>query len=350
MRYLIALTLSAIVASFAVAAPAKKGTPEIKSITALAFNADGVLFVGDSVAAKVYAIETGDAKGAAKVDLKVEKLTDQIGSMIGVPADQVSIADVKVNPVSGTVYIAARRGASPTAEAVLIKLTSEGKLQEFGLKDVMYSMVELPNANNQKRAEAITSLGFSNGKLIVAGLANEEFASTLRVIPFPFESDGKATGVKIFHGAHGKFETQAPVRTFTTYKIGDAEHVVAAYTCTPLVKFPVGDLQPGNKVTGTTIAELGNRNRPLDMFVYKKDGKDFVLMANSARGVMKISTDNFEIKDGIVEKPKSATAGSKYETIEGWTGVEQLDKLSDSHAIVLMKTDAGYTLKSVELP
>ena len=67
-------------------------------------------------------------------------------------------------------------------------------------------------------------------------------------------------------------------------------HVLAAYTCTPLVKFPVNALEPKAKIKGTTIAELGNRNRPLDMIVYEKDGKDYLLLANSSRGVMKIST------------------------------------------------------------
>ncbi len=42
---------------------------------------------------------------------------------------------------------------------------------------------------------------------------------------------------------------------------------------------------------GTTIAELGNRNRPLDMIVYQKDGKEFLLMSNNSRGVMTIPTD-----------------------------------------------------------
>lgn len=350
MRYLSALIVSLAVAAIAVAAPAKKGTPEIKSVTALAFNSEGILFVGDSIAAKVYAIETSDTKSTGQGEVKIENITEKIGSMIGVPAAQVTIADVKVNPASGNIYIAARRGATPASAAVLLKVSRDGKISEFALKDVMYSSVDLPNANEKQRTEAITSLGFTNGKLIIAGLSNEEFASTLRVISYPFNDDAKTTGVKIFHGAHGKFETQAPVRTFTTYKIGDAEHVLAAYQCTPLVKFPVGDLQPGSKVTGTTLAELGNRNRPLDMFVYSKGGKDFVLMANSARGVMKISTDNFDIKDGIVERPKTDTAGSKYETIEGWKGIEQLDKLDDSHVILLMKTGSGYNLISAELP
>ena len=55
----------------------------------------------------------------------------------------------------------------------------------------------------------------------------------------------------------------------------------------------MADLKPGAKVMGTTIAELGNGNRPIDMVVYNKDGRDFLLMSNNSRGVMKIPTEQF---------------------------------------------------------
>ena len=56
---------------------------------------------------------------------------------------------------------------------------------------------------------------------------------------------------------------------------------MAAYTCTPLVKVPVAALKPGARTSrGRPIAELGNMNQPLDMIVYQKDGKDYLLMAN----------------------------------------------------------------------
>ncbi len=77
------------------------------------------------------------------------------------------------------------------------------------------------------------------------------------------------------------------MRTFLPFTIGNQDYILAAYTCTPLVKIPVSSLQAGAKVMGTTIAELGAGNRPLDMISYKKDGHDFILMANSSRGVMK---------------------------------------------------------------
>ena len=67
------------------------------------------------------------------------------------------------------------------------------------------------------------------------------------------------------------------------------------------MKFPVAELKPGSKVKGTTIAELGNHNRPLDMVVYNKDGKDWILMSNSARGLIKVDLANVDKSEGITE-------------------------------------------------
>src|SRR5207247_7746845 len=108
---------------------------------------------------------------------------------------------------------------------------------------------------------------------------------------------------------------------------------LAAYTCTPLVTFPVADLKAGKKVHGKTVAELGNRNVPLDMIVYEKDGKQYLLLSNSARGVMKISTENIEKQPALEEKVNDK-AGLSYETIESLQNVEHLDKLGNANALV----------------
>ena len=86
-------------------------------------------------------------------------------------------------------------------------------------------------------------------------------------------------------------------------------NLIAGYLCTPLVKFPVNSLKPGAKILGTTIAELGNRNRPLDMVLYKKDGKEFLLMSNNSRGVMKIPTDGFANAEKITARVAAETSG-----------------------------------------
>ena len=103
---------------------------------------------------------------------------------------------------------------------------------------------------------------------------------------------------------------------------------------------------------GTTIAELGNRNRPLDMIVYQKDGKDYLLMSNTSRGVMKIPTEHFGHQAGLTEPVSDGNqAGISYETIAQLTGVEQLDLLDDDHAVVIARNEAGQAnLEAVMLP
>ena len=148
-----------------------------------------------------------------------------------------------------------------------------------------------------------------NGKVLIAGLSNEEFASTLRAAPFPF-STAKGAGIEIWHGSHGRFETQAPVRTFVSYKIKGEDNILAAYTCTPLVKIPVSSLQPGAKVKGTTIAELGSGNQPLDMIAYNKAGHAYILLNNSNRGVMKLDAAGLENYKPITAPSAKPTAAS----------------------------------------
>src|SRR5262249_4383530 len=122
------------------------------------------------------------------------------------------------------------------------------------------------------------------------------------------------------------------------------------YTCTPLVKIPISQLKPGEKIKGTTVAELGNMNRPLSMFVYQKDGKDYILLANHARGVMKIPTEGIDKIAGITERIKDK-AGLQYETIKELKKVEKLARLDKDHAVILAKTDDGSLyLNSIALP
>ena len=210
-----------------------------------------------------------------------------------------------------------------------------------------------PNATERGqslRSEAITDLAYVDGRVFLAGLSNEEFSSRLIAIPYPFSEGFDGAAIEIYHGAHGRFETKSPVRTFVPYRIGNDPYLLAAYTCTPLVKVPVADLKAGAHVKGTTIAELGNRNRPLDMITYQKDGKDYLLLANSSRGVMKIPTEAAGGAQGITA-PVQGTKGLGYETIASLKGVVQMDKLDDGHAVILVQDQGGeLNLETIDLP
>jgi len=347
----------------------KKGTPALKQAGALAFGPEGVLFVADAPNSTVYAIATGDTKSADVKSISIAKLDEVIGGVLSTTGNDILINDMKVNPASGNVYLSVARGKGPDAAAAIVRIGADGKATDMPLKDVNFSSVKLNNATkNPKNPNAITGIAFHKGELYVAGMTTEEWESNLKAIPFPFGDDaGKGAGVQIYHGAHGAYETKSPIQTFMAYDIAGQTHLLASYTCTPLVKFPVADIKKGDKVKGTTVAELGNMNRPVDIVAYSKDGKDYALIANAARGVMKVSLDGVDKIQEITTKvtgPKSeqhseaattklvggATAGLKYDVIKDLDGTVQLDKLNDTTAVVIRKTDKGTSLETVALP
>ncbi|MHB1556889.1 MAG: hypothetical protein ACYC61_05335 [Isosphaeraceae bacterium] len=343
----------------------KAGKPDIKSAGPLTFGPDGILFVGDTKGAAVFAIDTGDrAAVAAKKPVRVKDVAGKVAGMLGTDVRNVQINDLAVNPASGTVYLSVSRGRGPNALPVIVRINADGKLDELSLENVRFARAEVPNApapgagtgtrqrGPDPRNESITDLAYVDGRLFLAGLSNEEFSSRLIAIPFPFSAEGiDGASIEIYHGAHGQLETRSPIRTFVAYRIDNQPYLLAAYTCTPLVKVPVADLKAGAHVMGKTIAELGNRNRPLDMIVYKKDGKDFILLANNSRGVMKIHADGAGSAEPITQHvPGGGTKGVAFDKVAELKGVVQLDQLDDRHAVILTSQGNATDLDTIELP
>jgi hypothetical protein len=334
--------------------------PTLESGGPLTFGPDDVLFIADNAGAKIVALEMGDRVSSGTPGTKdVPGIDQKIAALLGTDAREIQINDLAISPSSKNAFISVSRGRGANAMPALLRVDGAGKIDVIALGDVTYSDVALPNApeanpgsRRNPRASSITDMAYVDGRLFIAGLSNEEFSSKLRSVAYPFSAVDEGTSVEIWHAAHGQFETQSPVYTFVPYEIGGEQNLIAGYLCTPLVKFPVDNLQPGAKVMGTTIAELGNRNRPLDMVVYQKDGKDYLLMSNTSRGVMKIPTENFGSQSGLTDPvPGGNTAGITAETVAQMTGVEQLDLLDDQHVIVIARNDAGQAnLEAIALP
>ncbi len=331
------------------------GRPDIQQCGALAFAPDGVLLVGDTLGAAVFAIDTADRGPAAPpVEIQIAGIDKRIAALAGGTAEDVLINDLAVNPASGNIYLSVSIGRGPDAAPAIFRIDASGDLSDLPLDRVRYAKAAFEDApgfqpgRRNPRLSAITDIRFSDGKVIVAGLSNEEFASKLRVLDYPFNGQQVATSIEVFHGAHGRLETHSPVRTFITYE----NTVLAAYTCTPLVTIPVEDLQ-GDRVRGKTVAELGNRNNPLDMIVYRRGDQDYLLLTNSARGVMKmpLSKRQLDAVPPITEHvPNGGTAGLPYETVGELQNVVQLDKLDDDHAVLLVAAGGAVDLKTIPLP
>ena len=274
------------------------GAPDIKSGGPMAFGPEGILFMGDTQGAAVFAIDLND-----RVSNTVSKPIDIIGidkklaAMLGTTPDGILINDLAVNPISQNIYLSVSRrtgrlGFDPIpiypisrliaadSAPVLIKVTKKGALEEVPLIKVMFSKAML---SNQFKPDAkieslwgeaqwqltITHLAYVDGQLFVAGLSNEEFSSTLRRLTFPFKQGGEeTTGLEVFHTAHEHYETRAPIDTFLPFQIKGKPVVLAAYGCTPLAVFPLDEMKQKKRMRGKTIAELGSGNQPIDMCIF----------------------------------------------------------------------------------
>jgi hypothetical protein len=181
-------------------------------------------------------------------------------------------------------------------------------------------------------------MSYVDGVLLVAGLSNEEFSSRLRRIPFPFGAPGDvvASSLEIFHVSHGKWETASPIRTFVPYDGGRA--ILASYTCTPVVHFPLTDLRPGAKAVGRTVAELGAMNQPLDMVSFSQDGQEHLLVANTSHGLVKIASKDIDTQEPLT--PANRQVGVPRQT-EELPGVIRLANLDAGHVLALQVDGAG---------
>ena len=325
------------------------GNPEIKSVNSLAFGPEGILFIGDSQRGEIIALDTKDitSKDAPKtIDMKKVDVT--IAAMLGTNPDAVSIQDMAVNPLSKMIYVAVQ-----LADGTPVILRTAGdKFENVSLKSVSYSKIALEkvvkeDAKDQRgrplRMWTISDLSYYKGQVMVSGLSNEEFSSTFRSIPFPFKDKQMHASLEMYHAAHGQYETHSPIKTFMPYEIGGKDYLVASYTCTPLVIFPMDELKAGQHVKGKTVAELGNRNTPLDIVSVDVDGKAYILLANSSRALMKIDPAKIaEYKAYLTEpvKESSATAGVDFIALP-YVHIQQMDKLSKEQVLVLQRNDKG---------
>lgn len=375
------LTLGPSIMGTAQERGATTGTgPSFEYLGLLAQGPGGVVFAADAQEVSVYALELGDAlRGGAPGTARVEALDRKLAALLGTDVASIEITDMLVYPANRNTLVSVMRGEGVGAQAALVRIDGEGKLTNIPLASIRYSKLMMPNPppkedvfvmgtntlalpnypdtpkSNPIRAmvgtRTLTDMAFDNGKLYVAGLSSEEFGAKMRVISYPFRTVDSSTSVELWHAAHGQFETRSPINTFVPYNVKGERHIIASYACTPLVKVPVSELKPGADVRGVTIGEFGNGSRPLDMVVYTKDGRDYLLMSNTKRGVMKVPTSGFADTAPILRQVQvEDRVGVIPETVTSLTDVEQLDKFDATRAVIIAKRGNGLNLETVAFP
>lgn len=325
------------------------GNPGISSINSLSFGPEGILFIGDSDNAMIYAIDTKDNVAKEKSEnIAVDEFDVKVANALGTTPKNIRITDMAVNPVSKTAYFSVHtRDGKP----VLLKLVN-GKLENVSLTDLSYSDVSLGNAvakdakdrrGRALRRWAISDLKYHNGRVMVSGLSNKEFSSSFRSIPFPFQGKEDFATLEIYHAAHGRYETYAPIKTFDVVRVKGKEYLLASYTCTPLVLFPISELTGGKHLKGRTIAELGSGNSPLDIISFQKGDDVKLYMSNNNRPVMRINLSDISKFEGSLTEPVEEfgkDVGLTYDNLP-FVNVQQMDNLDEGSVLILRRRNDG---------
>ena len=116
------------------------GTPDLQSISAITFGDNGMLFIGDSRMATIFAIDTQDAKPNQKAAaVNMENIHEKIAASLGSPKENVTITDMAVNPISRKLYISVQHSDGSPA---ILKIEND-KIQPLSLKDIRYSQIAL---------------------------------------------------------------------------------------------------------------------------------------------------------------------------------------------------------------
>jgi hypothetical protein len=323
---------------------------DIKSISRLAAGPDNVLFVADWKTARVHAIALpAAAQKPAGTAFNILDLDGVLSKQVG--GRKVTIEDMVVRPGTAEVYIAVSYGAAKTP--ALIVVTSDQKARRVNLmaaKSTSIPLRDAPTSNYKfwretpERSYTVTDMKWRDGELFIAGLSNQDFASTLRRIKYPFDSQQSVTSVEIYHTGHNLIETRAPIRAMSFATLGGKAYLVAAYTCTPIVIIPLDELKEGAHIRGKTIAELGYGNTPAGLIPYTKtnEGKteDFLMLVNFERGASSIPVSELEAasaRPGIETMvPYGKVAGLEVMAAP-LAGTMRLDNLDEQSFIVVRR-------------
>ncbi|MCE9605775.1 MAG: hypothetical protein K8U03_12845 [Planctomycetia bacterium] len=345
---------------------ATHGKIELKSVDVLGFGPDGVLLIGDGAGASIYAVQTSEGKPTAQLSGTHAGINKKLAAAIGAKPDGIEILDLAVNPISGTVYFAVRKQDDKLP--IVLTVNAAGEVGLFAMDSVEYARVQLPTKNSP--IKKVSDVAWVDDKLIASAGAAEEFASKIFIVKTPLSHDaaGELHSAETYHVAHGKWETKAPMSTIMPFQEDGKTYVAGAFACTPVVKYPIDALEPNAHVKGTSVIELGSGNRPLDMFTYSKDGKEYVLSntfrfhhAKSPVGPSPYWTVKFE--RGLLDEEKNVNekavrrlskddpTAQKITVVDAFHGVTQMDRLGEKDVVVLRENaDKTLDLAVLALP
>ena len=281
---------------------------DIKFAGALEFAEDGTLFVGDNYNGAIYAFKMpAEASDVQIMPSSIANIDAKIAELLGVGTGALEINDMATHPVSNDIYISVTRIGNFAAQPAIIKVSQDQQISLLDMSSLEFqkqALTDFPESETtfQVRGQgpmpplprdvakgeialstlAIMDMEFYEGELFVAGVATDNFLSSLRRIAYPFDGTQSITNVDMYHVTHDQYESRAPIRAMSVQEIDGKPQLVAAYTCSPIVLVPLEDITDGAKISASTIMDYGN-GQPLDMIPFEMQGQSMLFVTNDSR-------------------------------------------------------------------
>ena len=308
MTFIKQITQAVFLIAATTAASAQDVTLDLKFAGALEFDNQGTLFVGDNYNGAIYAFDMTDANSPEQVmPVNITDIDVKISDVLGVALSAVSINDMAVHPVSSEIYVSVTRIGNFESAPAIIKISQNADIELLDLSATAFQkqkldhypdqtttfrprglgkmppmIRDLAKGNIKLSSLAIMDMEFHDDELFVSGVAFDNFLSTLRRIPYPFNGTQSAANVEMYHISHDQYETRAPIRAMSIQTIDGKEHLVAAYTCSPIVLIPLDEVVDGAKISARTVMDYGN-GQPIDMVSYSFQGDEMLFVTSNSR-------------------------------------------------------------------
>ena len=302
-------------------------SPGMKFAGALTFADEGVLFVGDNHSGAIYAFEIPAVKPRGQtVPRSIRNIDAKIAELLGVRSGAVEINDLAVHPISKEIYISVTRIESFASQPAIVTVSVDHEIRLLDTSLLTFQkqdLTEFPDAHTTftvraggrggplprdmakgavtVRSLAIMDLEYHDGELFVAGVGYNNFRSTLRRMPLPFDGTEAVAAVEMYHIAHDQYESRAPIRAMSVQEVDGKPQLVAACTCSPLVLVPLEELTDGSKISANTIVDMGN-GQPLDMVPFRRGDQTMLFVTNNSRSPRVIPVDGLSRAEAVTHE------------------------------------------------
>ena len=295
-------------AAFTSGAFAQDAALDLKFAGALEFSDTGTLFVGDNYNGAIYAYDMSDGAAPTQVaPVNIGDIDVKIADTLGVPKSALAINDMSVHPITAEIYISVSRSGNFKSAPAIMKVAQDASISMLDLASVPFEVQALDHYPDQETtfrprglgqgeplirdiakgeitlsSLAIMDMEYHEGELFVAGVAFDNFLSTLRRMSYPFDGSQSAANVEMYHISHDQFETRAPIRAMSIQKVDGKTQLVAAYTCSPIVLIDLEEIVDGAKISARTLMDYGN-GQPLDLVSYSAQGEEMLFLTSNSR-------------------------------------------------------------------